>query len=61
MLTEPSRSLGSSLEGPREDNVSDHNLNQLWEEHCKHEFATRDVEATLDTMVDDAYVNHIPD
>jgi carboxymethylenebutenolidase len=60
MLTEPSRSLGNSLEGPREDNVSDHNFNQLWEEHCKHEFATRDVEATLDTMVDDAYVNHIP-
>ena len=32
----------------------------LWEEHTKHEFATRDVESTLDTMVDDAYVNHIP-
>ncbi len=32
-------------------------LNQMWEEHCKHEFATRDVNATLDTMVDDAYVN----
>jgi carboxymethylenebutenolidase len=40
--------------------VSDHDFNQLWEEHCKHEFATRDVEATLDTMVDDAYVNHVP-
>jgi carboxymethylenebutenolidase len=35
-------------------------LLQLWQEHTKHEFATRDVEATLDTMVDDAYVNHIP-
>jgi carboxymethylenebutenolidase len=32
----------------------------LWEEHTKHEFATRDVDSTLDTMVDDAYVNHIP-
>lgn len=32
----------------------------LWEEHIKHEFATRDTEATLATMVDDAYVNHIP-
>jgi len=32
----------------------------LWEEHTKHEFATRDVESTLDTMVEDAYVNHIP-
>ena len=36
------------------------NLVQLWEEHTKHEFATRDTEATLATMVDDAYVNHIP-
>jgi len=36
------------------------NLVHLWEEHTKHEFATRDTEATLATMVDDAYVNHIP-
>jgi carboxymethylenebutenolidase len=35
-------------------------LVQLWEEHTKHEFATRDTEGTLATMVDDAYVNHIP-
>ena len=35
-------------------------LTQLWEEHTRHEFASRDTEATLDTMVDDAYVNHIP-
>ena len=35
-------------------------LVQLWEEHTKHEFVTRDTEATLATMVDDAYVNHIP-
>jgi carboxymethylenebutenolidase len=32
----------------------------LWEAHTAHEFSTRDTEATLDTMVDDAYVNHIP-
>jgi carboxymethylenebutenolidase len=32
----------------------------LWEQHTRHEFATRDVESTLDTMVEDAYVNHIP-
>jgi len=36
------------------------NLSSLWEEHTKDEFVTRDVEATLATMVDDAYVNHIP-
>jgi carboxymethylenebutenolidase len=35
-------------------------LARLWEEHTKHEFETRDTEATLATMVDDAYVNHIP-
>ena len=32
----------------------------LWEAHTAHEFSTRDTEATLNTMVDDAYVNHVP-
>jgi len=40
-------------------NRRDHHV-RLWEEHTKHEFATRDTEATLATMVDDAYVNHVP-
>ena len=35
-------------------------LRNLWEEHMRHEFATRNTEETLATMVDDAYVNHIP-
>ncbi len=35
-------------------------LNDLWEEHIRDEFATRDAAATIDTMVDDAYVNHVP-
>ena len=35
-------------------------LARLWEEHTRHEFATRDTESTLATMVDDAYVNHVP-
>jgi carboxymethylenebutenolidase len=35
-------------------------LSKLWEEHTNHEFTTRDTEATLATMVEDAYVNHIP-
>ncbi len=34
--------------------------NRLWEEHTKREFATRDTETTLETVVEDAYVNHIP-
>src|SRR5438045_8432228 len=35
-------------------------LENLWEEHMRHEFATHNTENTLATMVDDAYVNHIP-
>jgi carboxymethylenebutenolidase len=35
-------------------------LPALWQQHTDHEFVTRDTEATLATMVDDAYVNHIP-
>src|SRR5579863_10662 len=35
-------------------------LSELWEEHTAHEFATRDTERTLATMVEDAYVNHVP-
>jgi carboxymethylenebutenolidase len=32
----------------------------LWDEHLKCEFSTRDTDATLATMTDDAYVNHVP-
>src|SRR5262245_17523070 len=35
-------------------------LRQLWEEHVRHEFSTHNTEDTLATMVEDAYVNHIP-
>ena len=35
-------------------------LGALWEEHVRHEFATHNTEDTLATMVEDAYVNHIP-
>ncbi len=35
-------------------------LSALWDEHTAHEFSTRDTERTLATMVDDAYVNHVP-
>ena len=35
-------------------------LSDRWEEHVKYEFATRDTEDTLRTMVPDAYVNHVP-
>jgi carboxymethylenebutenolidase len=35
-------------------------LADLWEEHVRYEFVTRNTEDTLATMVEDAYVNHIP-
>jgi carboxymethylenebutenolidase len=40
--------------------LSAQQLEHLWEEHLKGEFAIKDVEATLATMVDDAFVNHMP-
>lgn len=35
-------------------------LNSLWEEHTKYEFTEPNVKATIATMTDNAYVNHIP-
>ena len=35
-------------------------LARLWEEHVAHEFEARDPDATMRTMVSDAYVNHVP-
>jgi carboxymethylenebutenolidase len=40
--------------GPRYD------LEALWEAHTRYEFETRDVDATMRTMVSDPYVNHVP-
>ena len=40
--------------------LSAQQLEELWAEHLKGEFETKDVEATLATMVEDAYVNHMP-
>ena len=35
-------------------------LNDLWDEHVRNEFITKDAGAALETMVLDAYVNHVP-
>ena len=35
-------------------------LGKIWAEHIAGEFVTKDVVATLATMVDDASVNHVP-
>lgn len=37
-----------------------YDLSTLWDKHCEYEFATRDVDATMKTMVGSPYVNHIP-
>ena len=35
-------------------------LERLWVEHMRHEFETRSTDDTLVTMVEDAYVDHVP-
>ena len=35
-------------------------LEKSWEDHLAGEFITKDVEATLATMTDDASVDHVP-
>jgi carboxymethylenebutenolidase len=35
-------------------------LEKLWHEHTTAEFVKRDVEATMATMTDDAYINIVP-
>ena len=40
--------------------MPEHDLEALWEAHLRHEFDTRDVDATMATMVEVPYVNHIP-
>ncbi|MGH7114401.1 MAG: dienelactone hydrolase family protein, partial [Stellaceae bacterium] len=37
-----------------------YDLERLWEAHTRYEFETRDVAATMATMVADPYVNHVP-
>ena len=35
-------------------------LRKLWEQHVQYEFTGRNTDDTLATMVEDAYVNHVP-
>src|SRR5216684_1107988 len=37
-----------------------YDLEALWDKHTLYEFGTRDVAATMQTMVAEPYVNHIP-
>jgi carboxymethylenebutenolidase len=38
----------------------DPDLAELWDAHCGYEFESRDVDATMATLVAEPYVNHIP-
>jgi hypothetical protein len=58
LAAHPSRRPGHP--NREEEQVADHDLEALWAEHCRHEFETRDVDATMATMVPDPYVNHVP-
>jgi carboxymethylenebutenolidase len=40
--------------------VAKPDLVALWEAHTRYEFETRDLDATMATMVEAPYVNHIP-
>lgn len=40
--------------------MAKHDLVALWEAHCRYEFETHDVDATMATMVEAPYVNHVP-
>ncbi|KAI9843838.1 MAG: hypothetical protein M1837_006099 [Sclerophora amabilis] len=38
----------------------DVDLERVWEEHLALEFATKDADATMKTMIPEPYVNHVP-
>jgi carboxymethylenebutenolidase len=40
--------------------MPNHDLVAVWEEHLRSEFVAHDADAAMDTMVPDAYVNHVP-
>ena len=54
MAHERSIAALKSAMGPHYD------LSALWDKHCEYEFATRNVDDTMATMVAQPYVNHVP-
>jgi carboxymethylenebutenolidase len=52
--------VGHVITKKKEDRVDEDSQVALWDEHLKCEFSIRDTDATLATMADDAYVNHVP-
>lgn len=53
----------SGLEGAVKDGAltaAQRRLRDVWEEHMRCEFAAKDVDGTMATMVADSHVNHVP-
>ena len=50
----------SSQEARTTSDAARQAMADLWDEHMRSEFQTHSVEDTLETMVDDPYVNHVP-
>jgi carboxymethylenebutenolidase len=40
--------------------MPDHDLAQIWEQHCRCELGVPDIEGAMATMVAEPYVNHVP-
>jgi carboxymethylenebutenolidase len=55
IMPEPEQTNASTNLSPAQET-----LRKLWEQHVQYEFTGRNTDDTLATMVDDAYVNHIP-
>jgi carboxymethylenebutenolidase len=53
-------SKAEQMDGTPDPTPAQEALRKLWEDHVRYEFSTRNTDDTLATMVDDAYVNHIP-
>jgi carboxymethylenebutenolidase len=53
-------SLTRSLAVLRGELGPDYDLSALWDQHTMHEFVSRNAADTIETMVDEPYVNHVP-
>ena len=60
MLKEQTVDGQASLQATTNLTPAQESLQALWEEHLQYEFGTHSTEDALATMVEDAYVNHIP-
>jgi carboxymethylenebutenolidase len=54
-MTEQSAEQAGTASVPSEEELA-----RLWEEHIRYEFHTCNADDTIATMVEDAYVNHVP-